>query len=115
MSSGSQEKSNFNDCDFWCETDGENIESGVGTHKTKFVWRVKNYSRRSEEKGEFISSDSFTVISADDVVTKWRLRFYPLGNSSATDGNLSIYLKPDGQETKSRALYEIFIANKYGK
>jgi len=115
MSSSSQEKSVLDDCNFWCQTDGVNIERGVGTHQTKFVWQLKNYSGRPEQRGDYIFSDSFTVISPEDVVTKWKLQLYPYGDKSAKDGYLSFYLQAEDQETKSRASYKIYIADNNGK
>ena len=93
MSSASQETLSLDDCDFWCDTDGDKIVRGAGNHKTKFVWRVKNFSSRSEQKGDFIESDSFPVISPNDVVTKWKLKLYPYGDSKAKPGYASVYLK----------------------
>jgi len=107
------EKSNLDNCDFWCETDGDKIEKGVGTNKTKFVWRVKNFNARQEQKGESIHSESFTVVSSTDVATKWKLELYPNGCSSAKEGYLSVFLLI--QETKAKARYKISISDEHGQ
>jgi len=97
-------------CDFWCDTDGEKIESGV--EKTKFVWRVKNFSARPEQKGEHIDSGSFTVISPKGVATKWKLGLYPNGTTSAKDGYMSVFLCI--MDTNARASYKIYIQDQHG-
>jgi len=113
MNSASEEKSILDNCDFWCDTDGDKVEKGVGrNHKTKFVWRVKNFSARTEQKGEFIDSDSFTIISQNDTVTRWKLRLYPYGDSDAKPGYSSFYLK--SLETEARASFEVSITDEHG-
>jgi len=97
-------------CDFWCDTDGDKIESGV--EETKFVWRVKNYSARPEQKGEYIDSGSFTVISPKGVATEWKLRLCPNGTTSAKDGYMSVFLYI--RDTKARASYKVFIQDQHG-
>jgi len=109
MSSASLEKSNF---DFWCDTDGDKIESGGRVGKTKFVWRVKNFSARPEQKGEFIESDSFTVVSPKGVAIKCNLELYPNGRKSAKDGYLSVSLTV--MDIKARVSYKIFIQEEHG-
>ena len=98
-------------CDFWCDTDGEKIESGV--EKTKFVWRVKNFSARPEQKGDPIQSGSFTVISPKGVATKWKLGFYPNGTTAAKDGYLSVFLICIS-DTKTRASFKTYIQDQHG-
>jgi len=107
------EMSNLDDCDFWCRTDGDKIERGGRNHKTRFVWQVKNFSSRPEQKGEFIESDSFTVISLEGVATKWKLQLFPKGNTSAKDGHFSVFLKV--LETKAIASFKILISDENGK
>ena len=77
--------------EFWCRTDGDKIESG--RQETSIVWQVKNFSSRPEQKGEFIESDSFTVISPEGVATKWKLKLFPKGATSAKakDGSFSVF------------------------
>jgi len=108
---------NLDDCDFWCQTDGDQLEvdGGAGNRKTKFVWRVKKFSaiQAQVQKGELIASNSFSVISPEGVVTKWRLQLYPNGGESAKNGNLSVWLEV--LETKARASYRILISDKNGK
>ena len=70
--------------EFWCRTDGDKIESG--RKETTIVWQVKNFISRPEQKGEFIESDSFAVISPEGVATKWKLELYPKGTITAKDG-----------------------------
>ena len=111
MGLASPEKPNLDNCSSWCKTDGDKIESGVG--KTTFVWQVKNFCARPEKKGEFIRSDSFTVISPNGVATKWKLKLYPKGEISAKDGNFSVFLEI--LDTKARASFKILISNKNGK
>ena len=38
------------DCDFWCLTNGDHIEGGARKNQTKFkfVWKVKDFSKRPE-------------------------------------------------------------------
>ena len=96
--------------EFWCRTDGDKIESG--RQETSIVWQVKNFSSRPEQKGEFIESDSFTVISPEGVATKWKLELYPKGTITAKDGYLSAFLKV--MDTKARARYKIFLSDKNG-
>jgi len=114
MGSVSPEKSYLANCSYWCTTDGDNIERGVGSvGKTTFVWQVKNFSTRPEQKGQFITSDSFTVLSPNGVVAKWVLQLFPRDITSAEDGNFSVFLKV--LETKARASYKILISDKNGK
>jgi len=114
MGSVSPEKSYLANCSYWCITDGDNIERGVGSvGKTTFVWQVKNFSARPEQKGQFITSDSFSVIAPNGVVTKWVLQLFPRDITSAEDGNFSVILKL--LETKARASYKILISDKNGK
>jgi len=89
---------------FWCETNGDKIERGV-SHKTKFVWKIMNFSSRQEKKGEFIESDSFAVIAPNGFATNWKLILYPKGTSFAEDDYCSVFLKVI--DTKARAAYEI--------
>jgi len=107
----------LDDCDFWCQTDGENSkrEGGVGNRNTKFVWRLSKFSslQAQVQKGEFIASNSFSVISPEGVVTKWRLRLYPNGDKSAKNGNFSVYLEV--LEAIARASYRILISDEIGK
>ena len=112
MSLVSPEKSNLDDCDFWCDTDGDKVERGARNHKTKFVWRVKNFSSRPEQKGGLIESDSFTVIAPNGVVTEWKLVLYPEGDLSSNDGYLSVYLQ--AIKTKARVEFKIFISDENG-
>merc|ERR1719228_1434382 len=109
MGSASLEMSN---CDFWCDTDGDKIESGAGVGKTKFVWRVKNFSARPEQKGEYIESGSFTVVSPKGVAAKCNLELYPNGRTSAKDGYMSVSLTV--MDTKARVSYKIFIRDEHG-
>jgi len=112
MSLVSPEKSNLDDCDFWCDTDGDKVERGARNHKTKFVWRVKNFSSRPEQKGGLIESDSFTVIAPNGVATEWKLVLYPEGDLSSNDGYLSVYLQ--AIKTKARVEFKIFISDENG-
>ena len=113
MSSVNPEKPNLDKCSSWCITDGDKIESGVEKKNTTFVWRVKNFSARPEKKGQFIQSDSFSVISPNGVATKWKLYLYPKGDKYAKDEKFSVYLEI--LDTKARASYKILISNKNGK
>jgi len=113
MGSVSPEKSNLDNCSYWCTTDGDKIERGVGSvGKTTFVWRVKNFSARPEQKGQFITSDSFTVLSPNGVVTKWVLQLFPKSVAFDQDGKFVVFLRV--LETKARASYQILISGKNG-
>jgi len=103
--SSARKTSTLDNCNFWCQTDGDNMKRGGGNHKTRFVWQVKNFSSRPEQKGEFIESDSFTVIAPNGVATNWKLVLYPKGTSSADEGYVSVFLKII--DTKARASYEL--------
>jgi len=94
--------------EYWCETYGDKIERGVGNHKTKFVWKILNFSSRQEKKGEFIESDSFTVIAPNGFATNWKLILYPKGTSFAKVGYCSVFLKVI--DTKARAAYELSVS-----
>ena len=102
MGSEGPEISYLDDCDFWCQTDGDKLEvdGGAGNRKNKFVWRVSKFSSIQAQKGDSIVSNSFSVISPEGVATKWRLKLFPKGNTAAEDGNLSVYLQV--LETKAR-------------
>jgi len=92
---------------FWCETNGDKIERGV-SHKTKFVWKIMNFSSRQEKKGEFIESDSFAVIAPNGFATNWKLILYPKGTSFAEDDHSSVFLEVI--DTKARATYELSVS-----
>jgi len=94
--------------EFWCETNGDKIERGVGNHKTKFVWKILNFSSRQEQKGEFIESNSFAVIAPNGFATNWKLILYPKGTSFAKVGYCSVFLKVI--DTKARAAYELIVS-----
>jgi len=112
MNSASEEKSILDNCDFWCDTDGDKVEKGVGrNHKTKFVWRVKNFSARTEQKGDFIESDSFAVMSPNGVATKWKLMLYP--NGVYNEGYFSVFLK--ALDIKARADFMLYFSDDHGK
>jgi len=91
--------------EFWCETNGDKIERGVGNHKTKFVWKIMDFSSMQEQKGEFVETDSFAVIAPNGFATNWKLILYPKGTSFAEDDYCSVFLKVIG--TKARAAYEL--------
>ena len=57
------------------------------------MWRIKNFSKRTEEKGGKILSDVFKVSSAQDVTTKWQLSLYPCGSIGAKAGYTSIFVR----------------------
>jgi len=118
MSSASQETLSLDDCDFWCDTDGDKIVRGAGNHKTKFVWQVKSFSSRSEQIGEFIESDSFTVISPNDVVTKWKLMLYPNGKKMVKKDGINVKHLTVAlccHETKAIASFIVSISKKRGR
>jgi len=65
------------DSNIWCQTDGD--QSISGSNKSSFVWKIKNFKDRPEQKGEFVSSKVFRINGSNDFDTKWILRVYPKG------------------------------------
>jgi len=74
----------------WCTT-----KKAEDVH-FKFVWTIVNFRRELENTGIGISnymySSEFSILSPDDVQTKWRLLLYPNGEKAENAGNLSLYI-----------------------
>ena len=111
MTSTSQEVDAFDasNCNLMLETNGDKTEVIAENYKTKIVWRVRNFSKRIEQKGQSIDSTSFTLLSPNDIKTKWRLSLYPNGDKKAKPGHLFIALSVE--EVKAIASYKLSISN----
>ena len=94
-------KKDTSNLDFSCET----------THISKFVWKVKNFSKRPEQKGQKINSNNFTVFYQNKS-TNWNLQLYPKGDSKAKPGFLSFYLAVE--DLKAIASYTMSISDEHG-
>ena len=75
MTSTSQEVDalDASNCNLIFETNGDKTEVIAENYKTKIIWRVQNFSKRMEQKGQSIDSSSYTLLSPNDIKTKWRL------------------------------------------
>jgi len=91
------------------ETNGDKTEVIAENYKTKIVWRILNFSKRQEQKGESIDSSSFTLLSPNDIKTKWRLSLYPNGHSKAKPGNFVVALFVE--EVKAIASFKLSISS----
>ena len=78
--------------DFWCLTDGDQSSSGHETKWSKFVWKIKNFSDRPEQKGEFVRSKVFRVVGESDTVTKWELQVFPKGQKGSEADSFTVRL-----------------------
>ena len=62
----------------------------------KYVWVIENFSRELVEtatgNNNVMYSSDFSILSPDDLETKWNLIFYPNGNNYENAGILSIFL-----------------------
>merc|ERR1719342_227896 len=57
-----------------------------------FVWRITEFSLRTEKKGEALVSEEFTIKGPGDKITKWRGAIYPKGEHRDDEEYLSLYL-----------------------
>ena len=44
-----------------CQTDEDQSISGLNKRSCSFVWKIKNFKDRPEQKGEFVSSKVFRI------------------------------------------------------
>ena len=94
-------KKDTSNLDFSCET----------THISKFVWKVKNFSKRPEQKGQKINSNTFTVFYQNKS-TNWHLQLYPKGDSKAKPGYLSYFVI--AEDLKAIASFTMSISDEHG-
>ena len=111
MTSTSQEVDalDASNCNLIFETNGDKTEVLAENYKTKIIWRVRNFSKRMEQKGQSIDSSSFTILSPNDIITKWRLSLYPNGNTKAEPGHFAVALTVE--EVKAIASIKLSISN----
>jgi len=62
----------------------------------KFVWMIENFSRKMNKSStgneNFMYSSDFSILSPDDLETKWKLLLYPNGINDEKAGSLGIFL-----------------------
>ena len=74
------------DSESWCRTKvGEDV-------KHTFVWTIERFSERQEQNTQFLWSSKFTIRGPDDMVTHWKMKLYPKGDTPEATGYLSVYL-----------------------
>jgi len=86
----------------WCRTRvGEDI-------KHTFVWTIERFSERQEQNSQFLWSSKFTIRGPDDMVTHWKMKLYPKGDTPEAQGYLSVYLS-NQTDAEVKARYEFTI------
>ena len=100
----------IDDCDSWCITD-----SGRSA-KTTFMWTIKNFKDRPEEKNEYILSLIFSVSGPDDRKTEWYMTLYPKGQDQGQgqDDFPALYLN-GLNDFNVKARYSISIVDAFKK
>jgi len=69
-------------------------KTGIKKSETyRFVWRIYDFSLRTEKNGEFLSSEQFTVKGPDNKMTKWCVQLYPRGKVEDSTDDISLFLK----------------------
>ena len=98
------------DWDSWCETDGEHSLNGsrYRAGKTKFIWRIKNYSQRVKQSKESFSSSVFTAIGPNGITTKWKMELLP---KDAEGHRIFISLRNVGQTVIASYSYYVLDKN----
>jgi len=71
----------------YCKT--EITESDMYT----FVWEIANFSSRTEENGEYLDSEQFSVNGPGIKKTKWSLRIYPRNQKSKDSDIVAVFLR----------------------
>jgi len=91
----------------WCRTKvGEDV-------KHTFVWTIERFSERQEQNSQFLWSSKFTIRGPDDMVTHWKMKLYPKGDTPEATGYLSVYLSNQTDaEVKARYEFTILDASK---
>ena len=78
------------DSEAWCTT-----RTAEDAH-FKFVWMIEKFSRVLKKsligKDNKMFSSEFSILSPDDLETKWKLCLYPNGTVVENAGNLDLYL-----------------------
>jgi len=72
--------------DAFCKTEITKSE------KYTFVWRISDFSSRSEKNGEVLNSEDFIIKGPDEKLTKWCAQIYPKGDESENSEYISVYL-----------------------
>jgi len=99
---------------FVCKTDRDKTKSTFGMRGSRFVWGIKNFLERTEQKGESLCSETFRVVGSSDTVTKWVVYVYPKGLEDSEVDNISIRLV-NNSEVEVKAKFELWITNKMGE
>jgi len=73
--------------------------------KYTFVWRISQFSSRTEKYGEVLNSEEFTIKGPDDKITKWRVQLYPRGDKEGANDHVSLFLKKLTTEAEVNANY----------
>jgi len=89
-------------------------ESKLSTLKHKAVWKIDKYRIRPKIVGSYWSSCPFEIKGFDDVLTKWEIRLYPAGESSATNGFASLKLHNLSKSGNVQLFYEMYILGMKG-
>jgi len=90
------------DSESWCRT---KISEDV---KHTFAWTIERFSERQEPNSQFLWSSKFTIRGPDDLITHWKMKLYPKGDTPEASGYLSVYLS-NQTESEVKARYEFTI------
>lgn len=90
------------DSESWCRT---KVSEDV---KHTFAWTIERFSERQEQNSQFLWSSKFTIRGPDDIVTHWKMKLYPKGDTPEAQGYLSVYLS-NQTEAEVKARYEFTI------
>jgi len=90
------------DSESWCRT---KVSEDV---KHTFAWTIERFSERQEPNSQFLWSSKFTIRGPDEMVTHWKMKLYPKGDTPEASGYLSVYLS-NQTETEVKARYEFTI------
>jgi len=95
------------DSESWCRT---KVSEDV---KHTFAWTIEKFSERQETNSQFLWSSKFTIRGPDDLITHWKMKLYPKGDTPEASGYLSVYLSNQTEaEVKARYEFTILDANK---
>jgi len=90
------------DSESWCRT---KVSEDV---KHTFAWTIERFSERQEQNSQFLWSSKFTIRGPDDMVTHWKMKLYPKGDTPEASGYLSVYLS-NQTDAEVKARYEFTI------
>ena len=79
--------------------------STIESDKFTFVWKISEFSSRTEENGQRLSSEEFTIKGPGDKITKWNVGMYPKGVNGNSKGFISVYL----YNTKENDVYAKYV------